>query len=130
MEARVLDVLGPLLGPVNLAFPNVTFTPTAGTPWARVDHLWARTSPGSAGVDSYTRHPGVLQVLLFFPLGAGAGASLTAAQALCGGFTRGTSLVRGDTTVRVQSASVALGFRDEEWWAVPVSVWWLVHSID
>jgi len=130
LEARVLEVLEPVLGPARLAFPNVPFTPVAGTPWAKVDHLPARTGPGSAGVDAYTRRPGVLQVSLFFPLGAGAAPSLAAAQSVCDGFKRGTTLTRGDTTVRVQSASVAPGFRDEPWWAVPVSVWWLVHSID
>ncbi|WP_163869582.1 phage tail terminator-like protein [Myxococcus eversor] len=130
LEARVVEVLEPVLGPGHLAFPNVPFTPVAGTPWAKVDHLPARTAAGSAGVDAYTRRPGVLQVSLFFPLGAGTAPSLIAAQAVCDGFKRGTTLARGDTTVRVQSASVAPGFRDEPWWAVPVSVWWLVHSID
>ena len=130
LEARVLEVLGPVLGAANIALPNVAFTPTPGTPWARVDHLPARTSAASAGVDGQTLHPGLLQVSLFFPLGKGAGPSLQAAQALCDGFKRGTSLVRGDTTVRVQSASRGPGMRDEGWWLTPVSVLWRVHTVD
>ncbi|NTX58153.1 hypothetical protein HR086_43340 [Myxococcus sp. CA039A] len=130
LEAHVLQVLRPVLGESNLAFPNVAFTPTQGTPWARMDHLPAKTSAASAGVNGLTLHPGILQVSLFFPLGNGAGASLQAAQALCDGFKRGTSLSRGDTAVRVESVSRGPGMRDEGWWHTPVSVLWWVHTVD
>lgn len=129
LELRVAEVLGPVVGMAQVAFPNEAFTPTAGTPWARVHHLWARTAPGTVGVEGYTRRPGVFQVSLHFPFGTGEKAAVTAAQAVVDGFKPGTSLPRGDTTVRVQSASLAPGLRDAEWWVVPVSVWWLVHSV-
>ncbi|QQR47744.1 DUF4128 domain-containing protein [Myxococcus xanthus] len=130
LELRAREVLAPLLGESNLAYPNVVFTPTAGVPWARLDCLPARTSPAGAGVDSHTRRPGVFQVLLFHPVGEGTAASLTVAQALCDAFKRGTRLGRNDTVVSIHSASVGPALRDEPWWATPVSISWLVHSLD
>ncbi|WP_163998677.1 phage tail terminator-like protein [Pyxidicoccus caerfyrddinensis] len=129
LELHAQAVLAPVVGQA-VAYPNVPFTPAEGTPWAKVDHLPARTAPAGAGVDSQTRRPGVFQVSLYFPYGQGTKACTDAAQAVCDGFKRGTSLTRGATTVRVQSVSPGPGGREDTWWAVPVSVWWLVHSQD
>lgn len=128
LEARATEVLTPVVGADNIAYPNVLFAAKPGTPWARVDHLPARTSAAGLGLDAQTRHPGVFQVSLFFPLGAGAGPANTAAQAVCDGFARGTSLQVGATIVRIQSASAGPGLREEPWWMRPVSVFWLVHA--
>ncbi|MCY1042714.1 phage tail terminator-like protein [Corallococcus sp. bb12-1] len=128
LEARAIEVLTPLVGADAIAYPNVLFEPKGGTPWARVDHLPARTSPAGLGQDAQTRHPGVFQVSLFFPLGDGAGAANVAAQAVCDGFARGTTLQAGATLVRIQSASAGPALREEPWWMRPVTVFWLVHA--
>ncbi|RKI09796.1 hypothetical protein D7Y15_23135 [Corallococcus sp. AB030] len=128
LEAHAAVVLAPVVGADNIAYPNVVYAPKEGTPWARVDHLPARTAAAGLGQDAQTRHPGVFQVSLFFPLGEGAGPANTAAQAVCDGFARGTSLQAGATVVRIQSASAGPGLREEPWWMRPVSVFWLVHA--
>lgn len=131
LELAARAALAPLVGEANIAWPNLVFQPPGdGTPYARVDHLWARTAPVGIGVDAFTRRPGILQVLLLYPLGKGEAASLAAAQAVCDAFKRGTRLNRGAVSVLVTAASPNPGFRDEGRWAQPVSVSWLVHSTD
>lgn len=130
LEAQALAVLTPVVGAAHIAWPNLAFKPQADTPYARVDHLPARSTPAGVGVDSFTRRPGVLQVLLFHPLDKGTQQQREAVQAVCDGFKRGLRLTRGPTSVLIQAASPAPGFRDGAWWAQPVSISWLVYSLD
>lgn len=129
LELRAQEVLQPLVG-ARIAYPNVAFTPVDGQPWAKLDHLPARTAPAGVGVAAQTRRPGLFQVTLFYPLGQGMHAGLTAAQVVCTAFKRGTALERNGTLLRVQSASLSPSLREEGWWALPVSILWLVHSQD
>lgn len=115
----------------SIAWPNVAFTPPdAPAPHARVDVLMGRTSPETAGVGGLTRRPGILQVLLYRPLGEGLGTSLAHAQAVLDAMKRGTRLASGATSVLVQRASVGPAYADGAWSVLPVTIDWLVLKED
>jgi hypothetical protein len=127
LEVHAATVLTPIFA-ANIAWPNLGFSPTAGTPYAKVDHLHAPTGPAGAGIDAPTRRRGVFQVSLFFPEGTGRAGILAAAQAVNDGFQRGLSLSKNDTLVRVQGVSPGPYLNEEGWLHQPLSVSWLVHS--
>lgn len=56
-----------------VAWPNVNYTPTTGTPWVRFTMLPAasiQASIGSPGSNCY-RYPGIIDVQIFTPLNGG-----------------------------------------------------------
>lgn len=133
LDIAVLDVLtGAVvkLDKADVAMPNVKFTPAAGKPHARVDHLHATTSAATAGVNGLTLRPGILQVRLYWPEGGGLGAPMRAAQALVDTFKRGATFTRGTTAVRMQRASINTYLKEGEWLVLPVSLDWRVYAQD
>lgn len=130
LETAVAAILSPILGASNIEFPNIDYVPVEGTPWARVSHLPGGTSPSGIGVNALTRRPGILQVTLFYPTGKGTKDVLTTGQAVLDGFKRGSRFTKGTTSVLIERASPGPFINEPGRVGYPLSINWVVRSID
>lgn len=62
---------------VPVAYPNMDFTPTAGTSWVRVTMLPGESHQAAIGATRLWRNSGVMIVQCFVPLAGGEEAALT-----------------------------------------------------
>lgn len=131
LETALLALLvasPPGIAQADVVFENVKYRRTTGTKHARVFVLAAKSSQASLGTGALKRRPGVAQVSLYYPEGAGARDAEAAAQALENGLPVGTVLTKNSTRVEVTNVSKGPGAPEDDWYVVPVSVAWLVYS--
>lgn len=112
---------------LSTAFENVTFTPTAGTPYQRANLLPNTPDNAVQGAAMYF-DKGIFQVTLAYPMGSGPNAAETRAQAVRDWFRRGTSLVEGSVTVHVTNTPrISPALIDGDRFCIPVSVPYLAQ---
>lgn len=103
-------------------YENVNVTPAEGTAWVKADLLFARTDNPTQG-DGFKRESGILQAMLGFPVGAGAGPAEALAEVIKAGFPRGLSLSQGTLKVWIDlSPYRGNGVTSGAWYRMPVSV--------
>jgi len=109
---------------LSTAWENVAFTPVAGTPYQAAFLMCAAPDNPTLG-DGFYRALGIFQVSLFYPLQAGAGTAEAKAELIRTTFKRGTSMVLGSVTVRVErTPDIGQGRVDGDRWHVPVKIRW------
>ena len=102
-----------------IAFPNVPYTPQAGTTYLRAAFLPADTLQASLGGSGKDETNGIYQVDVVTPRGSGRPSEVdTVADA----FKRGTVLTYNSQSLRVRSVSMGPAILDEEWYFIPVSI--------
>ena len=105
VEARIAELLFEYIGTLSLsqslnyAEPSVSFTPEAGTPYIRVDHLPNGVETLAVGSGENV-HTGLLQLSVMWPVGEGAIAPLEIASELQSAFDKG--LLLNDAVVRLK----------------------------
>lgn len=101
--------------PVAIAWENVSFKPTAETPWLQVTLIPAETVSGSL---SASEHKGLLHINVFGPVGYGSGLTEQMAESIAALFPAGLNANR----VRIaRPPSVGQGQPDPNGWhMVPV----------
>jgi hypothetical protein len=68
---------------------------------------------------------GILEVLLFYPRGAGTATAAAMAKAIADRFAPVQTLTSSTTTVEIVStASIGTAFPADDWWCVPISIQW------
>lgn len=113
-----------LMAAMPTAFENVTFTPTPGTPYQRVNHLINAPIDHTLAAD-LTELRGLMQVTLCYPLGAGRGAAQTRAQAVADHFAPVQYLTEGAVRVDlIHTPRIASGLVDGDRYCIPVTVAW------
>jgi hypothetical protein len=112
--------------------PNVTYTPTTGTPYLRVWHMPAVTDwLGLDPNENLNEHRGVLQIDVMWPAGQGVMQPLERADAIAAHFQRGQQFTHGGVTTQiVLPAEVARGDQDGAWFSIPVSVFYVALTSD
>lgn len=107
--------------PIDTAYENATYSPSAATPYQRVELM--RAQPENPTYDAFKRKLGVMQVTLMYPQATGPGAAEARADALSAWFPRGLTLTSGAVTVIIdKTAYVMAGFQDGDRWSVPVRI--------
>ena len=113
-----LNAMSPSL---STAFENAPFTPVTGTPYQKVQLLFAE--PVNTEFGSRHRELGFMQVTLFYPLLVGAAAAAARAELIRTTFYRGAAFVNGGVTVTVSNTpEVSPGSVDGDRFAIPVKV--------
>jgi hypothetical protein len=106
---------------IDTAYENATYSPSAATPYQRVELM--RAQPENPTYDAFKRKKGVLQVTLMYPQAAGPGAAEARADALGLWFPRGLTLTSGGIVVVIDGTPyVMAGFQDGDRWSVPVRI--------
>jgi hypothetical protein len=94
-----LNALSPA---ISTAWENVEFLPVVGTPWQRVNILWA--SPDNTTLGCSRRFErGILQVTLHYPMNKGASTIDDRVNLLVAHFYRGLAMTNDGQTVRITS---------------------------
>jgi len=120
LESR-LNGISPAL---PTAWSNVAYTPTVGTAWQRVE-LLVNQPVDYAVTSDVVEQRGILQVTLFYPLGVGTATVAARAEAIRARFAPPQTLTSGGTSVEIVSSPfVSAGVPVDEWWALPVSIYW------
>lgn len=95
LEKKLLE----LSPSIETAFESVSYTPTSGIPYQRVQ-LIPKTRNTTQGSSHY-RQEGDFQVFLLYPSGEGTGDILSRAEALREHFKRGTTIIEGSFTINI-----------------------------
>lgn len=103
------------------AYENEPYTPVAGTPYQQVTIL--RAQPDNLEIGPIYTDRGILQVNLFYPLNAGAGAAEARAELIRTAFAYGSSFVSGGVTVTIiATPEVAPARAEDDRFLVPVRI--------
>lgn len=114
---------------LSTAWENVPFTPVPGTAYQRAFLLPATPSNPTMG-DGFYREQGIFQITLMYPLQAGTLTAATRAELIRTAFKRGTSMVSGGVTVRIETTpEISQGRVDGDRWSVPVKVRWFADKL-
>ena len=121
LETRLLTLTPKL----PIAWENSpAFTPAAGQPYQRVRHLLNIPIDRALTMDG-TEDKGILQIDLYYPLGAGRVPAMDRAQAIRNHFTAPLVLPIAGAQVQIyKTPAIATAFPDEDRWRTVVSVYW------
>jgi len=103
----------------QIAFPNIPYTPQAGTTYLRASFLPAETLQASLGGVGKDETNGIYQVDVVAPRGSGRPSEV---DTVADTFKRGTVLTYNSQSLRVRSVSMGPAILDEEWYFIPVSI--------
>lgn len=126
IEGALLTRLSVMPGVPSIAVENIDFKPDAGTLYFRTTLLPAPTVQASLGSSGMDVSEGILQVDIFIPDGQGKSPQ---ADAVADWFKRGTVLTQNSLSVRIVSASIAPGFKDETFYIIPVEIRWQAYTV-
>jgi hypothetical protein len=126
--SHALDAhLGVMAALPPVAWQNVSYAPVSGVLYLRPTLLPAPTRQaglGDAGLDEYQ---GVYQVDVFAAVGGGREVAEAQADVIGDHFKRGTSLVRGTTSLRLRDVSRTAGTIDGDRFAISISINYLAY---
>jgi hypothetical protein len=99
---------------------NVTGKPVANAPFTRTTMIPARPNRLTVGVTGKDELIGLFQVDLYYPVGSGVTASLTAAESVVTAFPRTWQTTVSGDVLRVTSSWIEGGRTINSWYAVAV----------
>ena len=112
----------------SVAWENVSFTPVKGSPYLKPALLPGEPSQAECGTASQNMHPGVYQISVFAPAGAGIGALFTLRDSLLDHFKRGTVITYMGQSVQVTKAATGPVMQDTDWQHVPLSIYFRAYA--
>lgn len=111
---------------IDLAWENVPYTPTQGTPYAKVYLLAAE--PDNLEIGGLITDQGFMQVTLCYPLGTGPAAALAAAESIRTAFPRGASFTASGVVTTIQrTPEIGPAATEDDVYSVPVRVRFYSH---
>jgi hypothetical protein len=118
IRAALETALGAMSPALSIAYENVAFTPTTGTPYQAANVLFAR--PVNNEISANYRQDGFLQVTVRYPINAGSGAATARAELIAATFKRGATFTAAGIRVTItDQLEVMPGYVDGDRWAVP-----------
>lgn len=106
----------------QVAYENMGFTPTTGTLFLRPTVLPVDTIQSGLGTKGQELHDGIFQVDVFAPVDQSKAVALAEADAVANYFARGLVLTYNGVKVRIGTASLGAGNREETWYQIPISI--------
>jgi len=106
-------------GAPPIAWENDSFDNKPNILYLKPFLLPADSQQSTLGDNGQDEHNGIFQVSVYIPVGDGMSAW---PDSVADHFKRGTTLIKNDVKIRVRSVSIASGFRDDNFYIVPVSV--------
>ena len=108
---------------------NVPYTPVAGTAYQKTFLLTATPSNPTMG-DGFYREQGIFQITLMYPIQTGSATIAARAELIRTAFKRGTSMISGAVTVKIESTpEISPGRVDGDRFAVPVKIRWFADKL-
>lgn len=108
-----------------IAYPNVPYTPQAGTTYLRASFLPGDTIQASLGASGQDETNGIYQVDIVAPRGSGRPSEV---DTVADTFKRGTVLTYNSQSLRVRSVSMGPAILDDEWYFIPMSIDFQIYT--
>lgn len=114
--------------PSQVAYENVMFTSTVGTPYARMTLMPQLGRPFSVSSD-VKRHDGLFQVDIFYPANAGTALAEAAADAVRDALSAAKRLAAGSDILAIDYVERAAALQQPDWIQIPVTAKWHCFSV-
>lgn len=111
-----------------LAWPNVPYTPTVGTPYITVEFIPVLRRPVVVGPDPEQRHSGLFYLTVFTPESRGADAGLTIVDQLLTRFNGHTSITGATVNVSIEYSEAKMALHMPPFYAIPVEIGWYAYA--
>ena len=117
----------------SIAYENVSFEPTTGTSFLKVQYLPTVTRPAVRGLNPQLRYQGIFAVTVFTPEGKGPAAADDYSNKVIDAFAATTdiSFTNGDAEtikVSIDYAERQQGIIDSPWYFVPINIGWYIYK--
>jgi len=116
--------LAGMVGVPAVAWPNVPYTPTPGTPYLRVQFIPVNRRAVVAGPNPEQRHSGLFYVTAYTAESLGSSAGLVLADVIQARFNGSSAIVTSPVIVRIEYSEVKLPLHDPPFYAIPVEIGW------
>ena len=113
-----------VVNPMDVAYPNVAYSPTRGTEYLEVDILPASTVSAAVGIGACTRNIGIYQILVRVAPKKSFSEVKPIVDNLKTYFKMGTSILYNGVSVRVTKFKVEPAMEDHGWFVQPISVYY------
>jgi len=124
LEKRLADTIGV----PSIAWENVNFTPTTGTPYIKPMFQPTSRRPAVMGLNPQQRIQGIFTILCYYPENAGPGASQSLVDTLVDRFDATTDVTLSGTTVSLDYAEQNPSYSNAPWYVTPVTVGWYIYN--
>ena len=133
IRAALESHLSSVSGIPDIAYENVSFEPTTGTSFLKVQYLPTVTRPAVRGLNPQLRYQGVFSVTVFAPEGKGPATADDYANKVIDAFAATTdiSFTNGDAETIIVSIDYAerqQGMIDSPWYFVPINIGWYIYK--
>ena len=116
----------------SIAYENVSFEPTTGTSFLKVQYLPTVTRPAVRGLNPQLRYQGIFAVTVFAPEGKGPATADDYTNKVIDAFAATTdiSFTNADGTIKVSIdyAERQQGIIDSPWYFVPINIGWYIYK--
>lgn len=124
LEKRLNDTVGI---PV-IAWPNVNYSPTTGTPFLKPMYQPTSRRPAVLGTAPQKRYQGLFTILCYHPENEGPAACHSTADTLIERFDATTDLTYNGTTVSIEYAEQQSSYSSPPWYVTPVTIAWYIYN--
>jgi hypothetical protein len=111
-----------------IAWPNVPYTPSEGTPYIRARLLPINRRPVVMGPNPEQRLSGLFYLTVYTPENQGAGAGVTLVDQLLARFDGATSIVTANAMVRLEYAEAKSDLHEPPFYVIPIEIGWYAYS--
>ncbi len=117
----------------DIAYENVSYSPTTGTPFVQPRLIPVSRRPAVRGINPQNRYDGVFRVFCYAPEGNGPSVADDLADKVIDAFdaTTDISFTNGSDETIIVSVDYAErdnGFVDSPWYYVAVNIGWYIYS--
>jgi len=112
----------------DIAWQNVDYTPTTGTPFIKFQFQPTSRRPAVRGPSPQHRYQGICTFLLHYPENVGPGASQDVVDAVVDRFEATTDLTESGTNVSIDYVEQNTPYHSPPWFVTPVTVGWYSYK--
>jgi len=112
----------------DVAWENLTFTPTTGQSFVKPRLVPTVREPAVRGLNPQQYYQGIFRVDCFVPEGLGPRAADDLADKIIDAFEATTDVTNGSTIVSIRYAEREQGMPDGAFFMVPVNVGWYIYN--
>jgi len=119
--------LSGISGLPEVAWENLTYSPTTGTPFVKPRLVPTVREPAVRGLNPQIYYQGIFRVDCFVPEGLGPAAADDLADKIIDAFEATTDVTNGSTIVSIRYAEREQGMPDGSFFMVPVNIGWYIY---
>lgn len=128
IRAALDTELAGLPGLPTIAFENVDFDPTPGTPYLTTSFSLTSRRPATRGRDPQKRYQGLYQVTVAVPRFEGIGQALEYADTIMAAFDAATDVTHDGLTIGIEYSELGAQATLDPFYLLPVRIAWYVHA--